>query len=99
MIQSPSFEAKIDKLLGDALVVMPGLHNDHLLFAINFLLIYGGSRALSERGNLTVAAGLFFAYLTTLIVVLYDTYRPVREARDRGIPEAKDQGRLPDSQR
>jgi hypothetical protein len=49
-----------------------------LLLAINFLLIYAGSRALSDRGNLPVATGLFFAYLTTLIVVLYDTYRPLR---------------------
>ncbi len=54
-----------------------------LLLAINFVLIYAGSRALSDRGNLPVATGLFFAYLTTLIVVLYDTYRPVRAARDR----------------
>ena len=53
-----------------------------LLLAINFLLIYVGSRVLSDRGNLPVATGLFFAYLTTLIVVLYDTYRPVRAARD-----------------
>ncbi len=54
-----------------------------LLLVINFVLIYAGSRALSDRGNLPVATGLFFAYLTTLIVVLYDTYRPVRAARDR----------------
>lgn len=39
-------------------------------------------RALSDRGNLPVATGLLFAYLTTLIVVLYDTYRPIRAARD-----------------
>jgi len=53
-----------------------------LLLPINFLLIYAGSRALSDRGNLPVASGLFFAYLTTLIVVLYDAYRPLRTARD-----------------
>jgi hypothetical protein len=53
-----------------------------LLLAINFLLIYAGSRALSDRGSLPVATGLFFAYLTTLIVVLYDAYRPVRAVRD-----------------
>jgi hypothetical protein len=58
----------------------PGVHLV-LLLAINFLLIYVGSRALSDRGNLTVATGLFFAYLTTLIVVLYDGYRPFRAAR------------------
>jgi hypothetical protein len=56
-----------------------------LLLAINFLLIYAGSRALSDRGNLPVATGVFFAYLTTLIVVLYDTYRPARAARDRAL--------------
>ena len=59
----------------------PGIHFAALL-AINFLLIYAGSRALSDRGHLPVATGLFFAYLTTLIVVLYDTYRPIRTARD-----------------
>jgi hypothetical protein len=55
-----------------------------LLLAVNFLLIYAGSRLLSDRGRLPVATGLFFAYLTTLIVVLYDTYRPIRTARDSG---------------
>jgi hypothetical protein len=49
-----------------------------LLLAVNFLLIYASSRALSDRDNLPVATGLFFAYLTTLIVVRYDTYRPLR---------------------
>ncbi len=49
-----------------------------LLLAINFALIYAGGRALSDRGNLPVYTGLFFAYLTTLIVVLFDTYRAVR---------------------
>lgn len=49
-----------------------------VLLGINFLLIYAGSRVLSDRGNLPLVTGLFFAYLTTLIVVLYDTYRPVR---------------------
>jgi hypothetical protein len=53
-----------------------------LLLAINFLLIYLGSRALSDRGNLPAATGLFFGYLSTLIVVLYDAYRPIRAARD-----------------
>jgi hypothetical protein len=62
-----------------------------LLMAINFTLIYVGSHALSDRGNLPVATGLFFAYLTTLIVVLYDRYRPVRAARaDRQTSEADD---------
>jgi hypothetical protein len=53
-----------------------------LALAINFVLIYAGSRLLSDRGNLSVATGLFFAYLTTLIVVLYDTYRPIRALRE-----------------
>jgi hypothetical protein len=58
-----------------------------LLLAINFVLIYAGSRALSDRGNLPLATGLFFAYLTTLIVVLYDTYRAARD-RAAGASEA-----------
>ena len=65
-----------------------GLHFA-LLLGINFLVIYAGSRALSDRGNLPVATGLFFAYLTTLIVVLYDTYRPLRTARDATYPPVK----------
>jgi hypothetical protein len=65
-------------------IVTWGGHGVHFVvrLAINFLLIYAGSRALSDRGNLSVATGLFFAYVTTLIVVLYDTYRPLRAARD-----------------
>src|SRR5262245_55505140 len=70
-----------------------GLHFA-LLLAINFALIYAGSRALSDRGNLTVVTGLVFAYLTTLIVVLYDAYRPVRAARDRRAPEPPSVGRV-----
>jgi hypothetical protein len=54
-----------------------------LLLGINFVLIYLGSRALADRGHLPAATGVFFAYLTTLIVVLYDAYRPVRAARWR----------------
>jgi hypothetical protein len=53
-----------------------------LLLAINFSVIYAGGRALSDRGHLPIVTGLFFSYLTTLIVVLYDSYRPVRAARD-----------------
>jgi hypothetical protein len=59
-----------------------------LLLPINFILIDAGSRAPSDRGNVSVAAGLLFAYLTTLIVVLYDTCRPVRAARDGAAPPA-----------
>jgi hypothetical protein len=62
-----------------------GGHGVHFMvrLAINFALIYLGSRALSDRGDLSVAIALFFAFLTTLIVELYDAYRPIRTARDR----------------
>jgi hypothetical protein len=56
-----------------------------LRLAINFALIYAGSRVLSDRGSLDVATGLFFAYLTTLIVVLYDAYRPITTLRASSI--------------
>src|SRR5262245_22151069 len=81
----------LDIVLGTVALVAANLaiatwggHGVHfvLLLAINFVLIYAGSRALSDRGNLSFATGLFFAYLTTLIVVLYDAYRPLRAARD-----------------
>ena len=55
----------------------PALHFAARL-GLNLVLIYFGSRALSDRGDFPFATGLFFAYLTTLIVVLYDTYRPCR---------------------
>jgi hypothetical protein len=58
----------------------PALHFLACL-GLNFVLIYFGSRALSDRGQFPLATGLFFAYLTTLIVVLHDTYRPVFSAR------------------
>jgi len=83
--------AALDIALGVVVLVIANLaiatrggHQVHfaLLLAINFVLIYVGSRALSDRGNLPLASGLFFAYLTTLIVVLYDAYRPLRTARD-----------------
>jgi hypothetical protein len=48
---------------------------------LNLVLIYFGSRWLSDRGDFPFATGLFFAYLTTLIVGLYDAYRPVFGAR------------------
>jgi hypothetical protein len=84
----------LDIVLGAAALVAANLaittwagRGGHLALAlgINFLLVYAGSRLLSDRGHLPVATGLFFAYLTTLIVVLYDTYRPLRAARS-GIP-------------
>jgi hypothetical protein len=48
---------------------------------LNLALIYFGARVLSDRGNFPFATALFFAYLTTLIVVLYDAYRPVFSRR------------------
>ncbi len=80
----------IDITLGVIVLVAANLaivrwraHGVHfaVLLAVNFALIYVGSRALSDRGNLPIETGLFFAFLTTLIVVLYDAYRPILEAR------------------
>ena len=65
---------------------------DHRWFGALCLLGLG-ALAWAVCGNLSVATGLFFAYVTTLIVVLYDTYRPLRAARDaRGQPFSRGRG-------
>jgi hypothetical protein len=69
----------LDIVLGVAALVAANLGMPGVRFVprlgVNFLLIYAGSRALSDRGSLPVATGVFFAYLTTLVVALYDAYR------------------------
>jgi hypothetical protein len=47
----------------------------------NLGLIYLGSRVLSDAEDFPLGTGLFFAFLITLLISLYDLYKPVYEAR------------------
>ena len=47
----------------------------------NLGLIYLGSRVLSDADDFPFGTGLFFAFLITLVVSLFDVYRPVYQAR------------------
>jgi hypothetical protein len=51
------------------------------LLAVNLALIFAASLVLSERQDFQLGAGCFFAFLITLIIWLYDVFRPVRDAR------------------
>lgn len=52
--------------------------------ALNLALVYVGSRLLSDADDFPLATGLFFALLITLLTWLYETYRPVHDARFAG---------------
>lgn len=51
------------------------------LLAANLALVYLASHLIGESEDFPLGEGLFFAFLVTLILWLYDAYRPVREAR------------------
>jgi hypothetical protein len=51
------------------------------LLAVNLALVYLTSRWIGERGDFPVGEGLFFAALGTLILWLYDAYKPLAEIR------------------
>src|SRR4051794_21137273 len=52
----------------------------------NLGLIYLGSRLLSDADDFPLGTGLFFAFLITLVVSLYDLYKPVYEDRSALTP-------------
>jgi hypothetical protein len=54
------------------------------LVACNLALIFAAGLALSDRADFQLGAGCFFALLITLIIWLYDAYRPVHDARFDG---------------
>jgi hypothetical protein len=51
------------------------------LLVVNLGLIYLGSRLLSDADDFPLATGLFFAFLITLLLSLYDLYKPIERAR------------------
>jgi hypothetical protein len=56
------------------------------LVACNLALVLAASLALGDRADFHLGAGLFFALLITLIIWLYDVYKPVRDVRFDGSP-------------
>jgi hypothetical protein len=53
------------------------------LLAVNFVLVYLANALLGERRDFELGHGLFFAFLITTIISLYDAYRPVHDLRPR----------------
>jgi hypothetical protein len=53
------------------------------LLAANLVLIYLANALLGERRDFDLEIGLFFAFLITTIIWLYDAYRPVYDRRFR----------------
>jgi hypothetical protein len=53
------------------------------LLATNLVLIYLANALLGERRDFDLGIGLFFAFLITTIIWLYDAYRPVHHRRFR----------------
>ena len=53
------------------------------LLPTNLVLVYLANALLSERRDFELGIGLFFAFLITTIIWLYDAYRPVYRRRFR----------------
>jgi hypothetical protein len=53
------------------------------LLVANLALVYGANALLGERREFELGIGLFFAFLITTIIWLYDAYRPVFDQRFR----------------
>jgi hypothetical protein len=54
------------------------------LLAVNLGLVYIASRLIGDRDDFPVGEGLFFACLGTLILWLYDAYKPLADVRFAG---------------
>jgi hypothetical protein len=50
-----------------------------VLLGVNLALVYIASRWIGERDDFPIGEGLLFAALGTLILWLYDAYRPLAE--------------------
>jgi hypothetical protein len=53
------------------------------LLVTNLALVYAANALLGERRDFDLGIGLFFAFLITTIIWLYDAYRPLYEQRFR----------------
>ena len=51
------------------------------LLVVNLALVYLASRLISDADDFPLGTGLFFAFLITLLITLYDTYKPIYDAR------------------
>ena len=51
------------------------------LLVVNLGLVYCASRLISDAEDFPLGTGLFFAFLITLLITLYDVYKPVYDAR------------------
>lgn len=52
------------------------------LLAVNLLLVFAASALLTGPADFQLGGGLFFAFLLSVIIGLYDVCKPVRNARD-----------------
>jgi hypothetical protein len=53
------------------------------LLVTNLALVYAGNALLGDRRDFALGIGLFFAFLMTTIIWLYDAYRPMFDQRFR----------------
>lgn len=53
------------------------------LLSVNLLLVFAASAVLTGPADFQLGAGLFFAFLLSVIIGLYDVCKPARDARDR----------------
>ena len=51
------------------------------LVAVNLALVFVANLALADDDDFQLGSGLFFAFLITLIIWLYDVYKPAYDAR------------------
>ena len=65
------------------------------LLAANLVLVYLANALLGDRRNFDLGDGLFFAFLITTLIWLYDVFRPVYDLRFAGLSAPRQLGRGP----
>ena len=56
------------------------------LVGVNLVLVFVANLVLTDDDDFQLGSGLFFAFLITLIIWLYDVYKPTYDARFEGSP-------------
>ncbi len=56
------------------------------LVGVNLILVFVATLVLGDDDDFQLGSGLFFAFLITLIIWLYDVYKPAYDARFDGSP-------------